>query len=142
MRSFAFDLVLLTFVIAPPPLAPPPPPKRLTFDLEELRFRAFVVGSFFCARAELDNIGGSAANASRIAPAVRAVKMYRYIISSHGTVALETAARREALGIHARQTKLGHCTIQIWTAGAKYGQHQIPKRSYVVKAALREKQGA
>src|ERR1700736_6570780 len=95
MRSFAFDLVLLTFVIAPPPLAPPPPPIRLTFDLEELRFRAFVVGSFFCARAELDNIGGRAANASRIAPAVRAVKMYRYIISSHGPVALEPAARRK-----------------------------------------------
>src|SRR5450432_2662622 len=95
---------------APAPRTPPPPPMRSTtgccvvpeplgptpivlFDLEVLRFRAFVVGSFFWARAEPDNIGGSTAEASRITPVVRAVRMYRYIISSHGAGLIGTGAR-------------------------------------------------
>jgi hypothetical protein len=59
------------------------------FDLEELRLIESVVG-VFCARAEPErlivvepgNIGGTAAEASRITPAESAIRMLRYMATS------------------------------------------------------------
>jgi hypothetical protein len=65
----------------------------ILLDLEVLRFKAFVVGSFFCASAEPErlsvdepgSIGGTAAKATSIAPAVSAVRMDRDMESLPGS---------------------------------------------------------